>query len=70
MVAHLSTESYNEEVRIHMHHHCNETHVTDYKSTLVSNDVAEDLAQWEKCYENMRHIIAERHKDLRFNMYR
>lgn len=53
-----------------MRRYCNEKHVTDCKSTLVSKDVAEDLAQWEKCYENMRRIIAERHEDLRFNMYR
>lgn len=71
MVAHLlSTESYNEEVRIHMRRYCNEKYVTDCKSTSMSKDVAEDLAQWEKCYENMCRIIAERHKDLRFNMYR
>ena len=62
----------NEEVRIHMHRHCNDEKcvICGCKSTSVSKDVAEDLAQWEKCYENMRRIIAERHKDHRFNIYR
>ena len=62
----LSTESYKE-VCIHMDNH---QYTTSSKTTDVSKDVAEDLAQWENCYENMRRIIAERHKDLKFNMYR
>lgn len=55
-----------------MHRHCNDEKcvICGCKSTSVSKDVAEDLAQWEKCYENMRRIIAECHKDHRFNIYR